>query len=86
MNWDIDTPVRIGAYDFAAIVETRLSIHSVGRTVVGHGEKQPLLFLLLGKDMAKGLDVKGRVYAADEIEALYPSAIERMAAMVLARD
>lgn len=50
-----------------------------------NGEKRPLLFLLSQGDKASGIDVNGHTYEAEEIEVLYPQAIERMSAMLSAK-
>ncbi|NNE81463.1 MAG: hypothetical protein HKN18_14445 [Silicimonas sp.] len=84
MKWAVDTPVRVGGYAFAAIVEVRVSIHSAGRRMAANGEKQPLLFVLLQGGKASGIDVNGHTYEAEEIENLYPLAIEQMEALLSA--
>ena len=82
MNWVVDTPVRVGGYAFAAIVEVRVSLHSSNRAMSANGEKRPLLFLLLKGDEVSGIDVTGRVYDGGEIERHYPRAIARMKALL----
>lgn len=82
MNWGVDTPVRVGPFAFAAIVETRISVHSTGYALAGDGEKRPILFLLLRDEAASGIDIDGRTYETDEIEGLYPRAIAQMKALL----
>ena len=82
MNWAVDTPIRVSDYAFAAIVEIQLSVHSSGQSLSANGEKRPLLFLLLQGDKASGIDVNGHAYEAEEIDLLYPRAIEQVVAML----
>lgn len=82
MTWAVDTPIRVGGFALAAIVEVRVSVHSPGQSVSANGEKRPLLFLLRRGEKVSGIDVKGHIFEAGEIDLLYPRAIERMIAML----
>lgn len=78
MSWTLDTPIRVGDFVIVAIVETQISVNSVARVVVGHGEKRPSFFLFLHDDAVHGIDLNGQVFEANEIKRRYPQAIEQM--------
>jgi len=82
MIWAVDTPIYVEDYAFVAIVEVRVSVRSSGQSMAANGEKHPLLFLLLHGEKISGLDVNGHTYEAEEIDLLYPQAIEQMQEML----
>lgn len=86
MSWAVDTPVHVGTVAFAAIVETRVSVHAMDRVVAGDGEKRPLMFLLLDGETARGIDLSGRAHTAEDIERRYPGAIVQMTDMLESPD
>lgn len=77
MSWAIDTPLLVGDVIFTAIAEIKVSAHTSGSTLGGVAEKRPLLFLLVREDDATAVDINGHRYEADEIELLYPGAIDQ---------
>ena len=82
MTWTIDQPVRAGTHVFAAIVVTRINILPTDRSVIGHGDKCPVMFLSLCGETVSGWDIHGIPCTEAEIERRYPSAIDQLAAML----
>ncbi len=82
MTWRIDQPVRVGAGVFAAIVEVRIDVRGVRHAVLGHGEKRPILYLLVRGDAVSGMDVQGKSVTRAEIERRFPTAIEQLGALL----
>lgn len=78
MSWTLDTPIRVGDFNFAAIVETQVAVRCTKGVVAAHGEKRATLLLLLRDDEVTGIDLSGRPFEAEEIALLYPKAIEQM--------
>ncbi|MBT8409567.1 MAG: hypothetical protein KJN93_08075 [Alphaproteobacteria bacterium] len=76
MSWAVDPPVRLGPVAFAAICQTETHAAKAGPALLGTGAKRPLLILVMGEQGASGLDLSGQRLSADEVEAIYPNAIE----------
>ncbi|MCK8483932.1 hypothetical protein MUY21_07775 [Aliiroseovarius sp. S2029] len=78
MTWSIDPPIQVGGYACAAVVEVDFSVRPFAGMLAGHGDKRPLLLLLLRDGVVRGFDLNGQVFQRDEIENLFPDAIVRM--------
>jgi hypothetical protein len=84
MSWTVDRSIKVGDFTFAAIVETRIASRCTGRTMIAHGEKRPVLLLVMEGAAVRGIDMAGRACDADQIARLYPQAIEQMRAQLAA--
>jgi len=82
MNWTVDPPRRVDDHVFAAVVETRTSMHASGHVFTGIAEKTPLIILQLCRSEVTATDLAGRSYDAEEIETLYPDAILRLRSLL----
>ena len=78
MKWSVDTPIHIGPFRCAAIVEIDVATHSSGPALLVHGEKRPVMVLVLQRDDVIGIDVNGHRCEREEIEHRYPRAIAQV--------
>ena len=78
MSWGIQEPVKVGDLAFGAIVETEVSVKSAGTLLAAAAQKRPLLIVLMHAHPVSGIEINGHAYEAEEIETLYPEAIEKL--------
>lgn len=65
------------------IVDTVISVTTTSRGVVGHGRKDPVLFLVFRKHGITPIDLCGRVYELGDVEQRFPGAISKAKVLAL---
>ena len=80
MSRGVDTPIRAGAFTVAAIFDQQITAKTWGHSIVGRGERRPVLLLFLKDGALSGVDLAGRHYNSDEIERYFPRAAADMIA------
>ena len=76
MTWVVEKPIHAGGMTCAAIVETDVSVASGPAGIAALSEKRPVMVLVFEEEGPIGIDLRGRLHAPDDIERLYPQAIE----------
>lgn len=85
MTWSVDTPRRVGDLTCAAIVECDVGAKEWLLRFYAHGEKRPLMILLLEAGEVRGIGLNGQLLNADEVEREYPGAVARFRDLAEAR-
>lgn len=80
MSLHLDPPIRVAGRFLSVVSDVDVTLKQRGRTMIGHGHKQPRMILLLEGGMLTALDMEGRRVPRSKVDDALVWAMERLVA------
>ncbi len=78
MTFYVEPALHAGGHAFYAITTHSCHLGTLGKRLLGHGKKSPVLILVVKDGTVTGIDMDGHRKSPDDIDREFPGILEKI--------